>query len=69
MKAHEKQVLVLVCTLSTLQEGNWLSPLGQVPTSYHANTAILIPELNQYYVAVNHHGNTDAMVQVYKILP
>src|SRR5579872_651428 len=43
--------------------------LGQVPTSYHANTAILIPELNQYYVAVNHHGNTDAMVQVYKILP
>jgi len=43
--------------------------LGQVPTSYHANTAILIPELNQYYVAVNHHGNTDAEVQVYKILP
>ena len=43
--------------------------LGQVPTSYHAITAILVPELNQYYVAVNHHGNTDAMVQVYKIVP
>lgn len=41
--------------------------LGQVPSSYHAVTAILVPQLNRYYVAVNHHGNVDAMVQVYEL--
>ena len=48
---------------------NGYQPLGQVPTSYHANTGILVTQLNHYYVAVNHHGNSDAMVQVYKIVP
>lgn len=41
--------------------------LGQVPSSYHANTAILIPQLNRYYVAVNHHGKVDATIQVYEL--
>jgi DNA-binding beta-propeller fold protein YncE len=43
--------------------------LGQVPSSYHSVTAIVVPELNRYYVAVNHHGNTDAKVQVYEVMP
>jgi DNA-binding beta-propeller fold protein YncE len=43
--------------------------LGQMPTAFHSNTAILVPSLNRYYVAVNHHGTTDAMVQVYKVVP
>jgi DNA-binding beta-propeller fold protein YncE len=43
--------------------------LGQVPNAFHANTAILVPQLNRYYVAVNHHGETDAVVQVYAIIP
>ena len=43
--------------------------LGQVPNAFHANTAILVPQLNRYYVAVNHHGETDAVVQVYAIVP
>jgi DNA-binding beta-propeller fold protein YncE len=43
--------------------------IGQVPSSFHGITAILVPELNRYYVAVNHHGNTDAKVQVYEVVP
>jgi DNA-binding beta-propeller fold protein YncE len=43
--------------------------IGQVPTSFHAVTGILVPRLNRYYLAVNHHGNTDALVQVYAVVP
>jgi DNA-binding beta-propeller fold protein YncE len=43
--------------------------LGQVPTAFHSNTAILLPQLNRYYVSVNHHGNVEAMVQVYEVAP
>jgi DNA-binding beta-propeller fold protein YncE len=43
--------------------------LGQVPTAFHAVTAILVPELNRYYVAVNHHGQTEAEVQIYEVVP
>jgi DNA-binding beta-propeller fold protein YncE len=43
--------------------------LGQVPNAFHANTAILVPQLKQLYVAVNHHGSTDAVVQVYSVVP
>lgn len=43
--------------------------LGQVPSSFHTATAIFIPQLNQYYVAVNHHGDTDAVIKVYKVVP
>ena len=42
--------------------------IGQVPNSYHGITAFLVPELNRYYVAVNHHGDTDAKVLVYEVL-
>jgi DNA-binding beta-propeller fold protein YncE len=47
-------------------QGNDL--IGQIPSSYHGITAILVPELNRYYVAVNHHGTTDAKVQVYDVV-
>ena len=43
--------------------------LGQVPSSFHTATGILIPQLNQYYIAVNHHGSTSAVVKVYKVVP
>jgi WD40 repeat protein len=43
--------------------------LGQVPTAFHSITAILVPQLNRYYLAVNHHGETDAVVQVYEVVP
>ena len=43
--------------------------LGEVPTAFHAITAILVPELHQYYLAVPHHGDTPAEVQVYRVVP
>jgi DNA-binding beta-propeller fold protein YncE len=43
--------------------------VGQVPVSFHAVTAILVPQLNRYYVPVNHHGDKDAVVQVYEVQP
>jgi DNA-binding beta-propeller fold protein YncE len=47
-------------------QGNDL--IGQVPSSWHGITAMLVPELNRYYVAVNHHGTTDAKVHVYEVV-
>jgi DNA-binding beta-propeller fold protein YncE len=43
--------------------------LGQLPTAFHAVTAILVPQLNRYYVAFNHHGKTEAEVQIYEVVP
>jgi hypothetical protein len=43
--------------------------LGQIPTAFHAETGILVPELNRLYVAVNHHGETDAVIQVFEVVP
>jgi YVTN family beta-propeller protein len=50
-------------------EGERYDLLGQVPTAFHSVTGILIPQLNRYYLAVNHHGQTDAVVQVYQVVP
>lgn len=50
-------------------EGDHYTFIGQVPNSFHALTAILVPQLNRYYVAINHHGNTEAAVQVYEVVP
>ena len=50
-------------------EGDRYDLLGQVPTAFHSITAFLIPEMNRYYLAVNHHGTTDAVVQVYRVVP
>ena len=50
-------------------EGERYDLLGQVPTAFHSVTGILVPQLNRYYLAVNHHGQTDAVVQVYQVVP
>ena len=50
-------------------EGERYDLLGQVPTAFHSITSILVPDLNRYYLAVNHHGTTDAVVQVYEVVP
>jgi YVTN family beta-propeller protein len=52
-----------------IEESDRYDLLGQVPTAFHAATAILVPQLNRYYIAVNHHGQTDAVVQVYEVVP
>jgi DNA-binding beta-propeller fold protein YncE len=43
--------------------------LAHVPGSFRAKTAILVPELNRYYLAVPHHGTQEAEVRVYDIQP
>jgi DNA-binding beta-propeller fold protein YncE len=43
--------------------------LGEVPTAFHAITSILVPDLHQYYLAVPHHGDTPAEVQIYRVVP
>ena len=43
--------------------------IGHIPTSFRAKTAILVPELNRYYLAVPHHENQTAEVRVYSVLP
>jgi hypothetical protein len=43
--------------------------VGHVPTAFRAKTAILVPELNRYYLGVPHHENQTAEVRVYNVLP
>jgi DNA-binding beta-propeller fold protein YncE len=43
--------------------------VAKVPGSFRAKTAILVPELNRYYLAVPHHANKEAEVRVYDIQP
>lgn len=52
-----------------LRGPNRFRQIGQLPTSFHAVTGILVPELNRYYLAVNHHGETPAQVQIYEVVP
>jgi DNA-binding beta-propeller fold protein YncE len=50
-------------------DGDRYDIIGQVPTAFHSITGILIPSLNRLFIAVNHHGTTDAVVQAYEVVP
>ena len=50
-------------------DANHYELAGHVKTSFRAKTAILIPELNKYYLAVPHHENQEAELRVYDVLP
>lgn len=43
--------------------------LARVPGAFRAKTAIFVPELNRYYLAVPHHEGKEAEVRVYDIQP
>lgn len=43
--------------------------LGRIPGSFRAKTAILVPELHRYFLAVPHHGQKNAEVRVYEVQP
>ena len=43
--------------------------VGRVPTAVRAKTAILVPELKHYYLAVPHHEKQTAEVRVYNVTP
>jgi DNA-binding beta-propeller fold protein YncE len=51
------------------EEGDRYDILGQVPTAFHSITGFLVPSLNRLFIAVNHHGSTDAVVQAYDVVP
>ena len=41
--------------------------LGKVPTGPLARTALLVPQLNRYFVAVPQHGTSDAEIMVFEV--
>jgi len=41
--------------------------LGKVPTGPLATTALLVPQLNRYFVAVPQHGTTNAEIMVFEV--
>ena len=51
------------------RDPNRYESIGHVPTAFRAKTAILVPQLNRYYLAVPHHGDSQAEVRVYKVVP
>jgi DNA-binding beta-propeller fold protein YncE len=51
------------------RDADHYDPVGHIPTSFRAKTAILVPELNRYYLAVPHHEKQSAEVRVYNVLP
>src|ERR1700680_2274120 len=49
-----------------IKDADHLERIGHIPTSFRAKTAILVPELNRFYVAVPHHGAKAAAIRVYE---
>lgn len=42
--------------------------IGHVPTAFRAKTAILVPQLKRYYLAVPHHEKQTAELRVYDVV-
>jgi hypothetical protein len=51
------------------KDADHYSLLARVPGSFRAKTAILVPELNRFYLAVPHHEGKEAEVRVYEVQP
>lgn len=43
--------------------------VAHIPTSFRAKTAILVPELNRFYLAVPHHEKQAAELRVFDVAP
>jgi WD40 repeat protein len=50
-------------------EADRYEQVGHIPTAFRAKTAILVPDLNRYYLAVPHHGEHAAELRVYNVAP
>jgi len=48
-------------------DANNYKSLGKVPTGPLGKTALLVPQLNRYFVAVPQHGTTNAEVLVFEV--
>ena len=49
------------------RDPNRYERIGHVSTAFRAKTAILVPDLDRYYVAVPRHGAQAAQLRVYKV--
>jgi hypothetical protein len=43
--------------------------IGHIPGSFRAKTAILVAQLNRYFLAVPGHGGKQAEVRVFEVAP
>jgi DNA-binding beta-propeller fold protein YncE len=43
--------------------------LGKIASGFRAKTALFVPELNRYFLAVPRHGKTEAEVKIYEPIP
>src|ERR1700746_807226 len=50
-----------------IKDADPLERIGHIPTAFRAKTAILVPELNTYYLAVPHHEKQVAELRVYEV--
>jgi DNA-binding beta-propeller fold protein YncE len=50
-------------------EGDRYDTLGQIPTAFHAETGVFLPDKHQLYLVIPHHGETEAVVQIYDVVP
>jgi DNA-binding beta-propeller fold protein YncE len=41
--------------------------IGHIPGSFRAKTALLVPKLNRYFLAVPRHGHKEAEVRIYEV--
>jgi DNA-binding beta-propeller fold protein YncE len=51
----------------TQKDADHYALLARFPGGFRAKTGILVPELNRYYLAIPHHGATQAKVNVYEV--
>jgi DNA-binding beta-propeller fold protein YncE len=49
------------------QDADHYTLLGKIPGSFRAKTAILLPDMNRYYLAVPRRGTHEAEVRVYSV--
>ena len=51
------------------KDADHYAPLAKVPGSFRAKTALLVPKLKRYYLAVPRHETKEAAVWVFEVLP
>jgi hypothetical protein len=51
------------------KDANTYALVARIPGSFRAKTALLVPELNRYYLAVPQHGTKNAEMRVYEAQP
>jgi WD40 repeat protein len=49
-----------------IKDADHVERIGHIPTAFRAKTALLVPELNRFYVAIPHHGTKTAAIRVYE---